>query len=151
MGGTGCTTAPNVTAAVNHFTMTRDAYWDYASYNEHHALLTRQITAYAGQTPSIVVVNSNHTVVVTGGSWHSEGSYKIWDSVYAHDPDPAYGANRYFSAGNWIRAFCPEGASFCDQIVSREASSDWAYYMQAYGGDVRAYGWDHNLGGPRQY
>jgi len=151
MGGVGCSTQPNIAAAVNYFTNTRDAYWDYGNGTKYREMAARQITAFDRQTPSIVAYQRNHAAVVNGGSWHVEGQYRVWDNIYLHDPDPAAGKNLYLAAGDWIYAFCPPGAAFCDQIISDGATWDWQVHYSNYGDSVKIYGWDKDFGGPRVY
>lgn len=150
MGGTGNTNQVNVASAVNYFTNTRDAYWDSGNYNTYREMAARQITAFDRSVPSIVVINYDHTVIVNGGSWHTQGTYRVWDDVFVHDPDPYWGANRYFSAGSWIYAFCPPSSRFCDQIISSGATYDWYLNYTDYS-NAKIYGWDRDLGGPVQY
>ena len=147
MGGPGCTNQINVANAVNHFTNTRDAYWDHGPSTAYKDLAARQITAFDRRTPSIVVINYDHVVVLNGGTWHTSGSTRVWDEVFVHDPDPFWGANRYFSAGSWIYAFCSPGLAFCDQIISQGATYDWQLNLNQFR-DTKIYGWDRDLGGP---
>ncbi|HYU33454.1 MAG TPA: hypothetical protein VEW48_14960 [Thermoanaerobaculia bacterium] len=150
MGGTGNTNQINVANAVNYFTNTRDAYWDSGSPTTYRQMAARQITAFDRSIPSIVVINYDHVVIVNGGSWHTDPNYRVWDEVFAHDPDPFWGANRYFSAGSWIYSFCPPGNRYCDQIISSGATYDWSTNYTTYN-DTKIYGWDHDLGGPLPY
>lgn len=106
--------------AVNTFTNTRDAYWDRVYPQDFESAITRQITSMDSRVPVIAVVDYNHTVIINGGTWHDDGELYVWDTVYAHDP--AWGANRQYTAADWLDAFCYDT---CEQIVSYSAVGSW--------------------------
>lgn len=137
--------------AVNHFTHTHDAYWDGGSSSDYREMGARQITAFERQYPSIAVIHTDHTVVLTGGKYHMEGNYKVWDYVRVHDPDPNFGGKHMqWSAGQWLSMFCGRGQTYCDQIVSDLAVDGWYQNMASHIDTFRVYGWDQDLGGPRE-
>ncbi len=150
MGGTGCTNQIRAADAVNHFTDIYDAYWDLGDSTNYKEMISRQITAFDRQYPTMAVVNGNHTVLVTGGKYHVEGSLKIWDYTLVHGPNPAIGAHYRYSAGDWLDLFCGVGQTYCDQIASSTAVDGWYQNMQSHVSTFRAYGWDQDLGGPRE-
>src|SRR6185295_220648 len=99
MGGAGCATQPVVASAVNHFTLTSDAYWDHGGGANANELAARQIASMSHGLPVIAVVDYNHAGVLNGGKWHADDVVNVWDFVYFHDPDPAFGgANLQYSA-----------------------------------------------------
>lgn len=146
----GFTNQLKVRDAVNYFTATHDAYWDNPRSTDYKAMAARQITAFDRGTPSIVVVRYDHTGVVNGGQWHQDGSFKIWDFVYFHDPDPSYGANFRWAGSDWLDQFCPSSQTYCDQIVSSYATSNWQANLTEYGPSVRVYGGGRDTG-PQVY
>lgn len=150
MGGTGCTNQINTARAVNHFTNTRDAYWDSGDSSNYEEMVSRQVTAFDRGVPSIAVINYDHAVVLTGGKYHQENRYFIWDYVLVHDPNPHNGAHFRFTAGDWLREFCGSGQAYCDQIVSSQAVQGWYSNMVSNMDSIRVYGWDHDLGGPHE-
>lgn len=150
MGGIGCVNQLSAANAVNHFTNTRDAYWDNGDSTNYKEMVSRQITAFDNNVPTMAVINGNHTVLITGGKYHVEGAYKVWDYVRIHDPNPAYGSHWRWPAGDWLRVFCNVGQPYCDQIVSGMAVDGWYFNMHEHEDGIRVYGWDHDLGGPRE-
>jgi hypothetical protein len=150
MGGAGCTNQINTEAAINHFTNTKDVYWDNGTSTSYKEMVARQITAFDRQYPTMAVVDGDHTVLITGGKYHVEGNYKIWDYTLVHDPNPYYGAHTQWTAGQWLRLFCGSGQVYCDQFVSSAGVQGWYWNMQAHEDGIRAYGWDQDLGGPRE-
>jgi hypothetical protein len=141
MGGPGCTTQPRVRDAINVFTSTHDVYWDQGSPQSSQHMIARQITSFDSGTPSAPVVNYNHVVLLIGGKWHLDGSDKVWDFVYFHDPDPYFGGPAIReSAYDWLNEFCSAGINFCDQFVSSLAVTYWQGNEVNYGAQVRVYG-----------
>jgi hypothetical protein len=110
-------------------------------------MAARQITSFSRGRPVIVVVRFNHTGVLNGGKYHQEGSYNVWDFVYFHDPDPAYGANFRWAPSEWLDQFCSSAQAYCDQILSARAASDWQANYTTYGNSVRVYGGHDSSGG----
>lgn len=130
-------------SAVNHYTLTFDAYWDFVAYNQPDPFFSRQITSIDSETPVIAIINGLHAGVVNGGKWHqvaSTGDYQ-WDYVYFHDPQTV--ANDYYVADDWIDANCPPGST-CQQVISYNASGAWSQNLNSYNDDVQVRG-----GGPR--
>ena len=148
MGGQGCTNQLRVRDAVNNFTATHDVYWDNARSTEYRSMAARQATSIDQGIPVIVVVRFNHTGVLNGGKWHEDNVWDVWDFVYFHDPDPAYGANFRWVAGDWLDQFCPSNQTFCDQIISGSATAAWESNLQVYGGSVQVYGGSRGSIGP---
>lgn len=129
-----------IAAAVRYFTLTPDAYWDFAEDTEFAEITARQITSMDARVPVIAVVDYDHTVVVNGGKWHEEGELNVWDFVYYHDPAQMYGANFKATATDWQFMFCPGYWGTCDQIISGAAATFWGYNLQQYGDSVVAAG-----------
>jgi len=150
MGGAGCVNQRTATDAVNYFTRTHDAYWDQGSSSNYREMVSRQITAFDRQFPTMAVIRGNHAVVLTGGKYHIEGGLRIWDFVRMHDPNPYYGSHIKWTASDWMYMFCGAGQSYCDQIVSRIAVDGWYQNMSLYAEGTRIYGWDHDIG-PLEY
>jgi hypothetical protein len=142
LGGAGCT-ADQVPSAVNYFTRTQDTFADIEygpTQADIEGMVARQITSIDARVPVIVIVGSkNHVGVVNGGGYHEEGSLKIWDFVYFHDPGLTYG-DRYYPAADWLDFFCVEGDGHCAQIVSSSATQGWQYNLSTYGSSVQVYG-----------
>jgi Peptidase_C39 like family len=140
MGGTSCgVSQQDIADAVNHFTLTSDAYWDLAGDVEYEAFFSRQITSLDTGVPVIAILDGGlHAGVVNGGKWHvnANGDYQ-WDYVYFHDP--ATFANDYYSANLWQNVNCPAGST-CEQIASYGASAAWMSNLSTYGNDVVAGG-----------
>jgi hypothetical protein len=136
MGGTSCGVSQSVIAdAVNYFTATTDAYWDFVGSNEQDQFISRQITSIDNRTPVIAIITFNHAGVINGGKWHEISSGYQWDYVYFHDPNTL--PNDYYSSEFWLDVNCPTGSP-CEQIISTSASGAWGYNYNTYGGSV----WD---------
>lgn len=136
MGGTSCGVTQQALAdAVNHFTLTRDAFYDLAADIDFREFLSRQITSIDNEIPVIAVIYGGlHAGVVNGGAWHdnSAGQHQ-WDYVYFHDPD--VGANDYYTGDSWKDVSCPSGAT-CQQIISLSGSGGWSDNLNIHGGSV---------------
>jgi hypothetical protein len=135
MGGT-CSgvSQDGIADAVNFWTHTHDAYWDFVGEDEQDSYFSRQITSIDTGSPVIAIISFNHAGVINGGKWHqlSGGGYQ-WDYVYFHDPQTF--ANDYYSADHWIDSNCPPGSP-CEQIISVSASGAFAQNLSTYGDDI---------------
>lgn len=134
MGGT-CSGASEdgIAAAVNQFTRTDDAFWDFDSPGNAEAFMARQITSIDNYAPVIAIIDFNHAGVVNGGSWHDEGTWYQWDYTYFHDP--AVRANDYYPSAHWIDVNCPPG-QICSQIISSIMTQGWVTNQNSYGDQV---------------
>lgn len=136
MGGSSCGVTQTVIAnAVNFFTATDDAYWDFVSSDEQNSFISRQITSIDNYTPVIAIITFNHAGVVNGGKWHEVSGGYQWDYVFFHDPLTF--ANDYYSSEGWLDVNCTVGTP-CEQIVSTSASATWYDNYSSYGDSV----WD---------
>lgn len=135
MGGTSCgASQEEIAAAVNHFTNTSDAYWDFDAYLNYQSFLSRQITSVVNFSPVIAIVDFNHAGVVNGGEWSPTGTgYYRWEYTYFHDP--LVGPNVLYGSGTWIDLSCPQGRT-CEQIISFAASAAWGSNLSAFGSSV---------------
>ena len=131
MGGTSCGVSEQAIAdAVNHFTNTHDAYWDFEAYTDYEGFMSRQITSVDNYTPVIPIIVFNHAVVLNGGDWHPlSGLAYQWDFVYYHDPE--VGPNVKRGTYQWRDMNCPPGG-VCEQIISSVASAAWASNLANY-------------------
>lgn len=124
-----------VSDAVGQFTYTPDAYVDLEvnlDGTAYEDLSARAITSIESDSPAIVVVNGDHTVVLNGGKWHGEDTRDIWDFVYIHDP--AFDlANWRREASDWLEMFCPGYETYCSQVVSSSATLGWSFNLVSYG------------------
>lgn len=138
MGGTSSGVSPEQIAdAVDYFTYTNDATWDFEGYNVYRDFFARQITSIDNYTPVIAIVDFNHAVIVNGGLWHDENidgeTYYLWDYTYFHDS--LRRANLKFGSEAWINHNCPP-SQICSQIISQSAISAWGSNMAGVGGSV---------------
>lgn len=110
----GChfgTAEPRIVDGVNHFTNTRDAYWDLPGGIGdpdliEAAFFARQITSMDHLTP-VIAIAGLHVLVVNGGRWHQDQSatFRTWDAVYYHDPDPVFGgADLPAAPADWMHS-----------------------------------------------
>ncbi len=156
LGGRACQ-PDDVPPAISHFTNTFDSYLDLV-YNPTQAqidqMVARQITSIDRRTPVIPIVYParNHVGVVNGGKYTNQGGgYYRWEYLYFHNPDPAVGANDYYTASRWLREFCDFSYPYCGQVISARAIVNWQSNYVSYGGKVTIYGRDGRDGGSLPY
>jgi hypothetical protein len=140
MGGSGSGVSPDALAqAVSRYTWTSDAFVDYAGgagdpETIRRKFFARQITAIDNDDPVMPIADGGyHTGILNGGKWSDslDGSYRIWDFVYFHDP--ATFANDYYGAQRWTDYVCG-GITACQQIIS-------AHIVYAAEQNFANYGW----------
>jgi len=134
MGGT-CSgvSEDTLAAAVNQFTRTDDAYWDFDAPSNVEAFMARQITSIDNYTPVIAIIDFKHAGVVNGGKWHQEGNWYQWDYTYFHDPEVR--ANDDYPSARWHLVNCPPG-QICSQIISTIMTQGWVQNQNSYGDQI---------------
>jgi hypothetical protein len=99
-----------------------------------------QITSINNQKPFIGVFNAQHVVVVSGGSWHEDNGWNVWDTVIYQDPSG--GANLELDASTWQE-------SISDMVIGASATVDAQANFDLYGDNVKLRGSIQH--GPYQY
>ena len=122
-----------------------DAYFDHIygpTQTQRDEMVSRQIVSEDSDVPVMPVVypSKNHVGIINGGKYEDKGSYWQWDFLYFHNPDPAYGANYYYTAGAWLSDFCEPFDYDCGQVISDAATGPWSSYYSTYKDSVAVYG-----------
>ncbi|HEX2251733.1 MAG TPA: C39 family peptidase [Thermoanaerobaculia bacterium] len=136
MGGVNCgSSEEGIRQAVNRFTATSDAVWDFDGDINFAPFMSRQITSIDNYFPVIAILDGGlHAGVVNGGKWHALASEGYqWDYVYFHDPLER--ADVYYTSAIWIERNCPVGST-CSQIISHAATLGAATNLNRYGSDI---------------
>lgn len=156
LGGSGRGIHPdNLAAAVRYYTWTTDAMKDWEDgpnvEEARRLFFARQITAIDNREPVMPITEGGyHTGILNGGKWSdsTDGSYRIWDFVYFHDPER--GGNILFGAEDWTNEVCP-AESTCIQIISASLANAAGQNYDNYGDTVYARGGEGPGGVPIPY
>jgi len=122
-----------------------DAYLDLTyspTTTERDELVSRQITSADRGIPIMPIVypSKSHVGIINGGKYADKGTYWEWEFLYFHNPDPAYGANYYYTGGRWLDEFCVAFDAYCGQVISVSGTSGWSSNLETYEGSVSVYG-----------
>ncbi len=156
MGGAGSGVSPSALAqAVAWYTWTNDAFVDYESganiEEARRKFFARQITAIDNDDPVMPITQGGyHTGILNGGKWSDslDGSYRVWDFVYFHDP--AVTSNMRFVADDWTYEVCP-GIATCHQIIAASIVYAAEQNFENYGWTVYPRGGEGPGGEPIPY
>lgn len=81
---------------------------------------------------------------VPPGVNHFTNTYDaVLDEVYGPSTtewEELFARQIYYTASEWLLAFCRAGESYCAQIISESATYGWYANYQTYGGSVDVYG-----------
>jgi hypothetical protein len=91
-----------------------------------------QITSLNNSRPLIAVLNQQHVVVASGGSWHYDDAtgWNVWDTVIYQDP--TFGPNET-GAASWM-----DGIT--SMVIGASATSESENYLDQYGAGVAVRG-----------
>lgn len=144
IGGAPCDGLDAADGVALYTTSGSDVYYDLLytpTEHERDQLIARQITSIDRAVPVIAVApRKNHVGVINGGKYIDMGTHVQWEFLYFHDPDSRIGADRKYSGGDWLSAFCEVFDSRCAQVISGYASSGWQAHFDEFSDSVSVYG-----------